>query len=261
MTFKKLAVFIFILIFFGCQKPLPEKGIWVGTLTMSENKPLPFRMFVDPNSAQPKGYFINGDEQVQIPEIRIHGDSLLFFFSEYNASMLGIWNGSELRGRFFRYRSDTTSNEFVSAPAEKIKTEESVVQNNPSLGGKFQSYLADQNGIDSTSIATFWVRNDSIFGTLYAADGDYGLFTGTQTGSRAVLTRFTGWQAFLMELDQQGNGWKGKLYARSGKPTTISLVPLSKYSQEPRLIHVTTMKNPQGPFSCRPDSRQFRFSV
>ena len=95
--------------------------MWTGNITIGENKQIPFQLFLDLNSAAPAGYFLNGSEQTSIPEIRFHGDSLSFIFSEYSAAMSGIWDGKEWRGKFFRYRTDTSWNEFVSTPKEIAK--------------------------------------------------------------------------------------------------------------------------------------------
>ncbi len=233
----------------GCQKPIQQKGIWTGVMTITENKPLHFQMYLDLNSNPPMGYFLNGNEAMQIPEIQLQGDSLLFIFSEYSAAMRGIWNGKEWRGKFFRYRADTSWNEFVSSPLEIMKEKNTITKITISLVGKFQAYIPDENGIDSTTIANFWMKNDSIYGTLYASDGDYGLFVGTQDGSTVTLSRFTGWQAFVMELKQQSTTWSGNLYARNGRPMTFTLVPRSTDAPEPKLEHTTSMKTPKAPFS------------
>jgi thiol-disulfide isomerase/thioredoxin len=224
--------------------------MWAGTITLGGNKHLPFQIFLDLSSAAPAGYFLNGTEQTSIPEIQLHGDSLSLIFSEYGAAMCGMWNGIEWRGKFFRYRTDTSWNEFVSTPEKVIK--ENNLSASPigiPLVGKFQVYFSSVDGIDSTTTANFWIKDDSIFGTFIAPDGDYGLLAGTQVGSRITLTRFTGWQAFLMELEQQGVSWKGSLYSRSGKPITFTLAPQTVLESEIKQQYITTMKNLKTPFT------------
>jgi thiol-disulfide isomerase/thioredoxin len=163
--------------------------------------------------------------------------------------MRGIWDGKEWRGKFFRYRSDTSWNEFVSTPIDSLK--ENNVSPSPSdlpLVGKYQAFIPNATGIDSTTTANFWMKNDSIFGTLIAPDGDYGLLAGIQVGSKATLTRFTGWQAFSLEIERQGTHWNGILYARSGKPMEFTLVPQSVITSKPKPALITTLKNPKKPF-------------
>jgi hypothetical protein len=59
-----------IFLFSGCQKQIPQKGMWAGTMTIGEEKQLPFQMYLDVNSTASTGYFLNGAEQTSIPEIR-----------------------------------------------------------------------------------------------------------------------------------------------------------------------------------------------
>ena len=249
MNTLRLLFIVCVFIFLGCKEHIPQKGKWTGAIIIGENKSIPFQLFLDLNSATPAGYFINGREQTSIPEILFHGDSLSFIFSEYGAAMRGIWDGKEWRGKFFRYRSDTSWNEFVSTPIDLLKE----INVSPSstdlpLVGKYQALIPNTTGIDSTTTAIFWLKNDSIFGTLIAPDGDYGLLAGIQVGSKATLTRFTGWQAFTLEMERQGTHWNGVLYARSGKPMEFTLVPQSVITSEPRPARITTLKNPKKPF-------------
>ncbi|MCX6120221.1 MAG: TlpA disulfide reductase family protein [Ignavibacteriales bacterium] len=250
MNIKRFLFIACVFISLGCQHHIPKQERWVGALTIGENKQIPFQFYLDLNSTAPAGYFINGTEQTSIPEILLHDDSLSFIFSEYGAAMRGIWNGKKWRGKFFRYRADTSWNEFVSTPKGSTKeNNKSAISTGHPLAGKYQAYISGSNGIDSTSIANFWMKNDSIFGTLIAPDGDYGLLAGTQVGPKATLTRFTGWQAFIMELERQGTQWNGSLYARSGKPMEFTLVPQSILTLELKPEYITTMKNPKVPFT------------
>jgi thiol-disulfide isomerase/thioredoxin len=250
MNAKRFLFIACVFIFIGCQKHIPQKGMWAGNITVGENKQIPFQLFLDLNSATPAGYFLNGSEQTSIPEIRFHGDSISFIFSEYSAAMCGIWDGKEWRGKFFRYRADTSWNEFVSTPKEIVKENiASAISTGLSLVGKYQAYISSPKGIDSATTANFWMKNDSVFGTLIAPDGDYGLLAGIQVGSKATLTRFTGWQAFIMKLERQGINWNGSLYARSGKPMAFRLVPQSVLTSESKPTFITAMKNPKAPFT------------
>jgi thiol-disulfide isomerase/thioredoxin len=218
--------------------------MWTGTMTIGGNKQLPFHMFLDLNPAATAGYFFNGAEQTSIPEIQFHGDSLSLLFSEYNAAMCGIWDGKEWRGKFSRYRSDTTWNDFSAAPSEAFR-ENSAPERSSGLplAGKYQVSIFDLKGVDSTCTANFWMNNDSVFGTIIAPDGDYGLLAGRQTDSNAHLTRFTGWQAFRLDLERRGTLWNGTLYARSGKPTLLTLVPDSIFKPASMEARLPTMRN------------------
>jgi thiol-disulfide isomerase/thioredoxin len=249
MTPQRALIFAIIISTLGCQKQIPQQGMWKGTISIAEDKPLPFQMFLNFQTVTPTGFFLNGTEQTPIPEIQQKGDSLSFILSEYGAALRGVWDGKVWQGKFFRYRADTTWNKFIASPGDSKEIKSLPHSINISLVGKYQAHIYDQNGIDSSTIANFWLKQDSIYGTLIAPDGDYGLLVGTQYGYQVTLTRFTGWQAFVMELNQQGPTWTGNLYARGGKPMKLTLVPIPSTMPELKPVKLTTTKNPTKPFS------------
>jgi thiol-disulfide isomerase/thioredoxin len=230
----------------GCRKPIPPRSDWTGSLTLVDQRELPFHLVLDFDGPHPTGLFVNGDERTPIPEIRLSGDSLSFILSEYRAAMLGVWDGNEWRGRFYRYRADTISNEFVARPRAPLT--ESPVPAGHALVGTFRVFRDTKDGADSSQTAVFWMRRDSTFGTFIAPDGDLGLFAGTQRGDHARLSRFNGWQAFLMELDRTGMVWTATLYARSGRPQRFRLEPRPPAATEVVQERGATMKDPKAPF-------------
>ena len=246
----KRSVILFSLIFlFGCQKPLPESATWSGTITLAENRKLPLRLELDLASSPPAGSFIVGDERTPIPEILYEGDSLSVVISEYGAAMRGRWDGTSWNGTFFRYRNDTVRLAFSASPesdkpAEQVASSPAGVR----LVGTFQVYYNNPDGIDSTTMAKFWARGDSVFGTFIDPSGDHGLMVGTQKGPTAAIGRFTGWQANLIELEQQEGQWTGKYYARQLQPESFSLVARPSIPAQPLDPRRTRMKNPRAPF-------------
>jgi len=239
------------LMFTSCQpQPPPQKGFWKGTVSLVDQKQLPFLVYLDLTPPAPSGYFLNGSEQTPIPEIYQNGDSLTLVFSEYGAVMRSVWKGGRLIGEFLRFRKDTTANTFEASPftgaEEGVKT-----KTNPDvpLVGKFQVFFKNRDGIDSSSIATFWSRGDSVFGTIIAADGDYGLMAGRQVGNSVQLGRFSGWQGQLMELTRTQNEWGGTLYYRTPPSISLTLGPRPAKTVEVSDSKKTSPKDSRKPFS------------
>ena len=247
----KIRIALFLAVAFAsCQRPVPNNAFWSGQLQRSDKKTIPFRAFVNLDTQPPSGYFLVGDERTPIPEIVRTGDSLTFVFSEYNAAMRGVLDGPKWRGEYLRYRSTTMSIPFVAEAdsPERLQMRESARSAIP-LVGKFQAFL-DQNGsTDSTTVATFWMKGDSIYGTLIAPDGDYGLNVGAQRGTIATLSRFTGWQAQLFEFRQAGDSWNGTLVVRDDPATTLTLAPRPSLRPEVASNRITTMTDRNRPFS------------
>ncbi len=232
----------------GCQPALPDRGEWSGMLALENGKSVPFRFTLDLTTNHPAAVFFNGSEASPVPEVRRSGDSLIFLFSEYQSAMVGIWNGREWRGRYARFRKDTTFNAFTARPVGSPAPEASHASPPVALAGTYRVFIPSEGGTDSSMIATFRSRADTVEGTLLAADGDYGLLTGTQQGDHAVLSRFTGWQAFLLELDRDGMKWNGQLSARSGPAQVLRLEPRASQAATVVAERETTPKDPRQPF-------------
>jgi thiol-disulfide isomerase/thioredoxin len=243
-------VLSFLLILIGCQKPLPQKAYWDGELHRSDNKNIPFRAFIDLQSAAPSGYFLVGEERIPIPEIQRQGDSLIFIFSEYNAAMRGSVQGDRWQGNYIRYRTTPIAIPF-SATAETSEKSQRPDVTKPAipLVGKFQAFLQDGGNVDSTTLATFWTKNDSVYGTLIAPDGDYGLNAGIQNGTSVALSRFTGWQAQLLEFNQAGSSWKGTMYVRNDPPVQLTLESRPTLREKNSITQETQIKRSGIPFA------------
>ena len=238
--------FLFLL---GCQKPLPESATWLGTITLAEDRKLPLRLELDLSTSPASGSFLVGDERTPIPEIVRRGDSLSIILSEYSAAMQGTWDGTSWKGIFFRYRTDTVRLDFSVSPESGQPTQQIIPSpTGVRLVGTFQVYYNNPDGIDSTTMAKFRAKGDSVFGTFIDPSGDHGLMVGTQNGPKASLGRFTGWQANLIELEQHEGRWTGRYYARQLAPQSFSLVARPSIPSKPLDPRRTRMKNPRAPF-------------
>jgi thiol-disulfide isomerase/thioredoxin len=242
------AVLFLALGVFGCQKPLPQEGLWTGSLELPEGRQLPFQMYLDLKGAAPSGYFVNGTERTPIPEIYSRNDSVTFVFSEYGAAMIGEWRSGELRGQFLRFRKDTTGMAFHASPMVPAATGATTPSTEVPLVGKFVVYLRTKDEIDSSMTATFWARGDSVFGTFIAPDGDFGLMAGKQSSNELQLCRFTGWQANMLDLRSDQGRWRGLYFARTNTPIPFTLEPIGSPRKTVTAAEQTTMKDPRRPF-------------
>jgi len=236
----------------ACQTPLPEKQLWKGTVKIADGQTADLSFSLDLTTSPPTGYFLVGDEQTQIPEIIRHGDSLSFVISEYGVEMKALWKQDTLLGRYYRYRADTTYLEFEATPVGATAPYGAPVppSSPPSikLVGRFRAFFTEGGVVDTSNAATFWARNDSIFGTIVEASGDHGLLAGVQTGNHVVLHRFTGWQIHRLDLSYADGSWTGKYYSRNLPPQTLSLEPRVAFLARPTSVRNTRMKNANAPF-------------
>jgi thiol-disulfide isomerase/thioredoxin len=249
-TFRSLVIaFSAALVLASCQNSPPQQGLWTGSVSIGEGRSLPFRMELDFRSDPPSGAFLVGAERTPIPEILVYGDSLILSISEYKAAMRGVWDGARLTGTYERYRSDTTGIAFTAAPDGPQEKTPPGAATGIRLSGKFRVFAPDRNGVDSSSSATFWIKGDSVFGTIIDPSGDYGLMAGTQHGTTVVLNRFTGWQVNQLELHSRGTEWEALYYVRTLDPIPLVLKPLADDAPLTLAHRATTMKDPKAPFT------------
>lgn len=250
MSLKLGMLCVLTVILAGCgTEPLPERSSWAGTLQLDGGKALAFRMELDLASEEPVGYFLVGNERVPIPEISRDGHSLAFKFSEYGAEMHGVWDGRSWKGEYLRHRAEgTKSFPFSASPDSQAPPGGAAAGPAPPVG-KHQVRFQDEDGSGRATIAQLWRNGESLYGTFIAPDGDYGLLEGKVTGNSIQLHRFTGWQAFLIELIPGEPQWSGTFYAASNEtPRAFTLGPSGDLDIEASLAAQTSMKNPNGTF-------------
>ena len=225
--------------------------MWNGIVQLFDGITVPFRMNLDLSGQRPFGYFLVGDEKTKILEISQKGDSLTLSFSEYSAEIRAAWNGSQLVGHYLRIRSDgTKSLHFTASP--EMKSSNLVVPPLPSpqISGNYQVLFQAEDKLDATTAAKLWTKDGAIYGTFIAPDGDYGLLEGKPSGTRIQLSRFTGWQAIAIVLEQDAGMWSGTFYAASNsKPRPFILQSRSDVNIPPPASMRTAMKNPKAEFA------------
>jgi thiol-disulfide isomerase/thioredoxin len=116
--------------------------------------------------------------------------------------------------------------------------------------GNYQVIFQDEEKVDNSTVAKLWNQGGALYGTFIAPDGDYGLLVGKQVGNEIQFGRFTGWQAFLIAMEQKGGNWSGKFYAASNnKPRSFILQPRDDLNVEMPASKHAAMKDPNGGFS------------
>jgi thiol-disulfide isomerase/thioredoxin len=245
-------LFALLLMSLGCHRAFPEQSGWAGTIELANGTiHLPFRMFLDLHSTSPTGYFLIGDEKAPIPEITRQGDSITLAFSEYGAEMRAAWNGVQLNGTYIRHRPEgVTTLKFSASPSgSESAGEQDRSFTGTSPAGKYEVFFSDEDRGKSGTAATLWTNGPSLYGTFIAPDGDYGLLTGSITGGKIQLNRFTGWQAIAITLQQNGSSWTGNYYFLNDKPREFALERRPDLDVAPPVEKQTSMKDPQRAFT------------
>jgi thiol-disulfide isomerase/thioredoxin len=225
----------------------PAKSAWSGRVELGDGVIVPLQMNLDLSGMKPSGYFLIGDEKAPIPEITRDNQSVVLGFSEYGAEIRASWNGEELVGNYLRIRADgTKSFKFAASPVTEFANDPA----GEAPVGNYQVYFQGVDKVDDTTVAKLWVANNTLYGTLIAPDGDYGLLVGRRLGNGFQLSRFTGWQAITAVIEPESGTWSGKFYAASNaKPKPFIFKPRADLNVPlPATMH-TVMKNPKAEFA------------
>jgi thiol-disulfide isomerase/thioredoxin len=236
-TLYLLNVLLFVALS-ACSRPMPEH--WTGTLSLPEGTQIPFEMNLSLAGPKPSGHFVVGNEKTPIPEISWDGKALDFQFSEYGADMHVTWDGSQLSGEYRRIRSSGTK---VFPVRATPKSETAVASPNAPAAGTYLVRFDDDKEGESRTVAKLWSEAGTPYGTFIAPDGDYGLLKGAPNDNGIQLSRFTGWQAFAIEIHKNGTGTFHAASLDMPKP-----FKLARYVDAPSLRE-TTMKNPASSFA------------
>jgi thiol-disulfide isomerase/thioredoxin len=225
--------------------------MWQGTVELADGVLVPLRMSLDFSGGRPAGYFLVGDEKTQIPEISKKGDAVTLGFSEYSAEIQATWDGAQLSGNYLRIRPDgTKSLKFTASPEKGASKPANDLPSLPPPDGNYQVFFQAVKVIDDSTVAKFWNKKGVLYGTFIAPDGDYGLLVGRPSAKGIQLSRFTGWQAIAITLEQDGGVWSGRFYAASEpKPQSFVLQPRADIDVQIPAIKKTVMKNPKAEFS------------
>jgi thiol-disulfide isomerase/thioredoxin len=255
-TLNRTIPYVFAAVTFlaACQSPPPQRATWSGNVSIGSGRAIPFRAELDFTTNPPSGAFLVSDERTGIPEVTLAGDSIILSISEYKAALRGRWDGERLEGFYERYRKDTSRIPFAawpesSSPQSAAPPGAATPSAGLRLSGNFRVYSTEAGTVDSSLVATFRVRGDSVFGTIIDPSGDYGLMAGIQQGPRVILSRFTGWQVSQIELRARDVEWEASYYVRDLAPMTLTLRPLAVDASILPKQSAARMKDPSKPFA------------
>ncbi len=226
---------------------MPLKSTWQGEVKLPQAT-IALRMELDFTGNGGAGSFIVGKERTAIPELSRNGDVISLDFSEYGGEMTGTWDGARLVGEYVRKRT-TGAKAFPFEAMPVTGERRSTVSNTPL--GEFRVEFPDEKNADANTVARIWRDGDSTYGTLIAPDGDFGLFEGSANNNGTRFSRFTGWQAMAVVLDQQADGsWSGTVHSMAyDAPKRIVLHPQAIPATTPNPAKQTSLKNPAQPFA------------
>ncbi|HRH67762.1 MAG TPA: TlpA family protein disulfide reductase, partial [Bacteroidia bacterium] len=190
---KKLLFIPFLLCYCSSYAQLLP-GIWRGEITLNDTTALPFNFQAYESSLD----LINGEERINVKEIRIDRDSVFIQLPVFNSEFRCKSDGQSLTGNFYNYTRK--SNNILAFQAEQnvgYRFSDKPEHTPFNLTGRWQAFFDDQDPESKMSVAIFQQTGNRLTGTFLTTTGDYRYLEGEVSGNRLALSAFDGSHAFL----------------------------------------------------------------
>jgi len=215
MKYKKL-FFLFILtiqFLIGCssQKFNSENytGKWKAEITMPGGS-LPFDFVINKKGNGLSSSILNGEEKVNIKEVKYENDSLTLFLPAYNTKirLKKDVKLKKLSGTLTLIKSGGIK-QIMNVRAVKLKEENKTYKFSVNVSGRWQVNFVDDEGNKTISVGEFTQNNSKVIGTFLTTTGDYRYLNGFVKSNDLQLSTFDGAHVFLFKAKLKKDG---KLY-------------------------------------------------
>ena len=198
---------------YGCQKPTDSSlvaelndGYWQAHITLpGGNVETGFE--ISRNGDSHRASLINGQERVQVDEVRFTDGELTLRFPGFNTTIKAQLLNDELRGdlTLVKQFGSTQSMPFVATLGSEA-TPESGISPNRDLSGRWAVTFHGAESDDSTYIGEFAQRGARLFGTFLHPNGDYRFLAGHVRGNNFHLSTFDGAHVYIFsgQVNEEG---------------------------------------------------------
>ena len=223
---KNIIYFRITLNVISCGKEKQETklktGIWRGELIVQNNQ-IPFNFEVLKIKEDYKINLINGDEVLEIDEVKLLGDSLFFNMHIFDISIKSSVKDSVLTGTYTKnYAKD------YILPFKAVYGKENRFDNLNSTNvfdGTWETVFTNKEGKKTNAIGIFKKEQNKLKGTFLTKTGDYRFLDGYTKNDSMYLYTFDGNHIYKFSAKKEndtlikGEYWSGK----TGYKTFVSV--------------------------------------
>lgn len=222
----------------GCKTDkLPESGYWRAFLIPDSTRPdleIPFNMEItEAGEHSIKAMIINAAEKLEIDEIIITGDSILFRLPFFEGTIEAQMLKNRMQGIYTHRGSGRSwSVPFHAEHGITDRFPEALENAAGNISGRWEVSVG---GGDQTEkqIGEFTQEGNDLTGTFLTTTGDYRYLQGKVAGSRLMLSAFDGAHALIFKADLSpagtlengifcgGPSWKGEWRAFRNDTVTL----------------------------------------
>jgi peroxiredoxin len=196
---------------------------------------LPFGLELKRQGSGLVGYLINGQERLQLSDVRITGSHLEIRMPGYENVLTADAAGNELQGEVFLVKPNG-KNQHVplhAALGQTYRFFENASSDNADVSGRWAMKLIDDSGAPEVAVGEFSQSHDVVSGTILTTTGDHRYLAGQVKGDELYLSTFDGAHVFLYKAkiipdgSLDGDWWSGLAYHEkwTGKRDAAAQLP------------------------------------
>ncbi|AOW21736.1 TlpA disulfide reductase family protein [Urechidicola croceus] len=209
-------LFLVITSLLSCKKDTEiselKTGFWRGEITI-QNQQLPFIFEVLKDSEKFKINLHDGDNIIEIDEISIQNDSVLFPLHIFDIDIKAKINNESLSGTYTKNYADDYILPFKATYGKKERVDNYSA--NKKFDGKW-SFKFENDDENNKKVALFKSENNKLKGTVMTKTGDYRFLEGFTNDDKFTLYAFDGNHLYIFKAELEndsilkGEQWSGK---------------------------------------------------
>ncbi len=217
---KRIGVFPLTLLalwLWSCEEPLPKAGLnegtWRGEIT-AQNNQIPFNFDVKKTDGIYSITLINGDENLEIDDVNIIGDSLFFNMHIFDISIRAEMRGDTLKGTYTKNYAEDYVLPFEAVYGKKGRFDN--VSSTEDFNGTWETTFYTQEGKETPAVGIFKSEGGLLKGTFLTKTGDYRFLDGYTEKDTMHLYTFDGNHIYKFKAFKEsdsilrGEYWSGK---------------------------------------------------
>jgi len=221
---KFFTFLLFVITLFSCEKEPGTKvlrtGTWRGEIIAQNNK-IPFNFDIFKNGEKYLINIINGDETLEIDEVKVNGDSIFFNMHIFDISIKAKINDTILSGVYIKNYSEDYILPFKATYNKKGRFDN--VNSDHTFDGTWETTFITPEGKESQAVGIFKTENNVLKGTFLTPTGDYRFLDGYTKNNTMYLYGFDGNHLFRFRAVKEndtilkGEFWSGKTWYETFK--------------------------------------------
>ena len=211
----KLIIISLIIFSLGCSNPKEsnylKQGPWRGILEVQDQEVLPFTFSLDFTEGTYVMEIQNAEEQIEVDEISIKGDSIKIKLPVFEGYIAGTFDSINIKGDFIKESLDRV------VPFNAVYGEKERFPNtgkaSADISGTWETVFFPPGKNPYVAKGIFNQNGNKVTGTFRTTTGDYRYLEGVVEGDSLKISTFDGAHAFLFTAGITDSTLNGKFYS------------------------------------------------